>query len=150
MTPLWKWMWALAVVAAAADAHAQGWNGLLDRVGDHFSKTIEDRLSRSSDNAVGKAFDGMDKTVDCVAGDEKCVRRAGEEGKEVALVQPSGGSATAQCVATDIGCLKEAQARGQTVEIVAEAELDTLRCSSSDAPCLQRARKLGKKVQITD
>ena len=31
----------------------------------------------------------MDETVDCVAGDKECGRRAGEE-------QPSGGSATAK------------------------------------------------------
>lgn len=127
-----------------------GWDGLLDRVGEQFSKTIEDRLSGTSEKAVGKVFDKMDETVDCAAGDEKCVRRAGEEGKKTVIVQPGGGSATAKCVATDIGCLKEAQARGQTVEIVAEERLDTLRCSSRDTSCLERAGKLGKKVQVTN
>jgi len=66
-----------------------GWDGLLGRVGERFSTTIEDRLGGTSEKAVGKVFDKMDETVDCVAGDEKCGRRAGEE-------QPSGGSATAK------------------------------------------------------
>jgi hypothetical protein len=66
-----------------------GWDGLLDRVGDRFSKTVEDRLGGTSEKAVGKVFDKMDETVDCVAGDKECVRRAGKE-------QPGGGSATAK------------------------------------------------------
>jgi hypothetical protein len=66
-----------------------GWDGLLDRVGDRFSKTVEDRLGGTSEKAVGKVFDKMDETVDCVAGDKECVRRAGEE-------QPGGGSVTAK------------------------------------------------------
>ncbi len=73
-----------------------GWDGLLDRVGERFSKTIEDRLGGTSEKAAGKVFDKMDQTVDCVADDEECLRRAGEEGKEAAIVQPSGGSATAK------------------------------------------------------
>ena len=66
-----------------------GWDGLLDRVGERFSTKIEDRLGGTSEKAVGKVFDKMDETVDCVAGDKECGRRAGEE-------QPSGGSATAK------------------------------------------------------
>jgi hypothetical protein len=45
-----------------------GWDGLLDRVGDRFSKTVEDRFGGTSEKAVGKVFDKMDETVDCVAG----------------------------------------------------------------------------------
>lgn len=135
----WKGIWVLAVLTSGAEVQAQGWGGLLDRVGDHFSKTIEDRLSETSGKAVGKVFDRMDDTVDCVAGDAKCRRRAEE-----------GQLATARCVATDIGCLKEAQARGAAVAIVEEEQLDTVRCSSSDTRCLKRASKLGKKVEITD
>ncbi|MGH8659797.1 MAG: hypothetical protein ACREV4_15320 [Gammaproteobacteria bacterium] len=62
-------------------AVANPWDGLLNRVGEQVSKTIEDRLSGTSANVVGKVFDKMDETVDCVAGDQECVRRAGEEEK---------------------------------------------------------------------
>ena len=135
----WKSIWVLAVLTSGAEVQAQGWGGLLDRVGDRFSKTIEDRLSETSGKTVGKVFDGVDGTVDCVAGDAKCQGRADDD-----------RLATTRCVATDVGCLKEAQARGAAVAIVEEEQLDTLRCSSSDTRCLKRAKKLGKTVQITD
>lgn len=96
-------------------------------------------VSDTSEKAVGKVFDRMNGTVDCVAGDAECVQHANQ-----------GGPAIARCVATDIGCLKEAQARGATVSIVEEEQLDTVRCSSSDTRCLKRALKLSKKVQLID
>ena len=56
----------------------------IDRLGQHKAaeKAIEDCLGGPSEKAVGKVFDKMDETADCVAGDGECVRRAGEEGKE--------------------------------------------------------------------
>ena len=125
----WKWIWAVGFLTASTTAHAQNWGGLLDRVGEHLAKTIEDRMDKSSDKLAGKAFDGVDTAVD---------------------TPPDGGTAAAKCVATDVACLKDAQAHAKRVEIVSEEELDTLRCSATDANCLQRAKTLGKKVEITD
>ena len=53
-------------------------------------------------------------------------------------------------MATDPGCLKQAKAQGKKVEIVDEADLDTLRCASTDTDCLKRAKSMGKKVDIID
>jgi hypothetical protein len=55
-----------------------------------------------------------------------------------------------QCLATDTGCLKQARAQGRKVEVVDEAELDTLRYAVTDADCLKRAKSMGKKVEIID
>jgi hypothetical protein len=55
-----------------------------------------------------------------------------------------------KCVTTDTGCLKQAKAQGKKVELVDEAELDTLRCTATDADCLKRAKSTGKKVEIID
>ena len=138
----WKWTWVFGLLAGVPAVQAQNWNGMLNRLGDHVGSTVEQRLNGASDKAVNKAFDKTDDSVDCAAGDPKCVKNSG--------VQPAAGSGSAKCLATDVDCLKQAKAHGQTVEIVNEDELDTLRCSSSDTGCLQRAKKLGKKVEITD
>ena len=42
--------------------------------------------------------------------------------------------------------MKQAKAQGKKVEIVEEAERDTLRCSVTDAGCLNRANAMGKTV----
>jgi hypothetical protein len=55
-----------------------------------------------------------------------------------------------KCVLADTGCLKQAKTQGKKVEIVDEAELDTLRCTATDAECLKRAKSAGKKVEIID
>jgi hypothetical protein len=55
-----------------------------------------------------------------------------------------------KCLATDTGCLKQAKAQGKKVEVVDEADLDTLRCATTDTECLKRAKSMGKKVEIID
>ena len=138
MKRAWKWTWALAVAALASPVHA----GMLDGLGQKVTGHIADRLGNSSNNAVDKAFDKTDDTVNCDAGDSSCKARAA-----AAVPAPQG---SVKCVATDVTCLQNAKAHGQTVVLVNEEDLDTLRCSSTDASCLQRAKKLGKKVEITD
>jgi hypothetical protein len=125
----WKVIGFVVFSISAADASAQGWDGLLDRVGDRLGRRVEDRLSGTSESATDKVFDKADHTVGCAAGDRAC---------------------GVKCVATDVGCLKNAQAQGHTVQIVTEDQLEIRRCSSSDTACLERASKAGKKVEITD
>ena len=142
--PVWKWTWTLAFVVLISPVHA----GMLDGLGQKVTGHIADRLGNSSNNAVDKAFDKTDNTVNCAAGDSSCKAKAA-----AAAAQPSAAAApqgSVKCVATDVSCLQNAKAHGQTVEVVNEEDLDTLRCSSTDAGCLQRAKKLGKKVEITD
>jgi hypothetical protein len=134
----WKWTWALAFAALTSPVHA----GMLDGLGQKVTGHIADRLGNSSNNAVDKAFDKTDDTVNCAAGDSACKAKAA-----AAAPAPQG---SVKCVATDVPCLQNAKAHGQTVVLVNEEDLDTLRCSSTDASCLQRAKKLGKKVEITD
>jgi hypothetical protein len=138
MNRSWKWTWALAFAALASPLHA----GMLDGLGQKVTGHIADRLGNSSNNAVDKAFDKTDDTVNCAADDSSCKVRAA-----AAAPAPQG---SVKCVATDVTCLQNAKAHGQTVVLVNEEDLDTLRCSSTDASCLQRAKKLGKKVEITD
>src|SRR5262245_14183915 len=138
MKRAWKWTWALAFAALASPVHA----GMLDGLGQKVTGHIADRLGNSSNNAVDKAFDKTDDTVNCAAGDSSC-----KAGAAAAAPAPQG---SVKCVATDVSCLQNAKAHGQTVEVVNEEDLDTLRCSSTDAGCLQRAKTLGRTVEFTD
>jgi hypothetical protein len=148
MKQAWKWLWLVGLLAAVPAARAQSFGSVLKDLGNHMGQTVEGRLNETTDNAVNKAFDKTDGTVNCAAGDPKCAQSTGQQGSGTTA---SGATATtAKCVATDVSCLQDAKAHGQTVEIVDEDQIDTMRCSSQDPSCLQRAKKLGKKVEITD
>ena len=149
MTQPQRWLWAVVLIAGASSVQAQGFGGMLDRLGAHVAQTVEDRAAGTTDKAVNGAFNKTDDTVDCVAGDPNCAPSANQV-KAGAADAPAALPATAKCLATDTACLKEAKANGQTVQIVTEDEVDTFHCASSDTKCLQRAQKLGKKVAITD
>lgn len=74
----------LSGLATLSMPAAAGWDGLLGRVSEQLSETVENRLSQTSAKPVNKVFDMIDQGLDCAAGDEKCVRPAGEEGKQAA------------------------------------------------------------------
>ena len=131
-----KWLWVLGTLVVFVPAtQGQGFDGMLDRLGDRFQKKVEREVGDATENAV-------DTTIDKATGATPAQRTKRST--------PAPVQSTARCTVTDSDCLREAQRRGQVVEIVTEAEANTVRCSATDTDCLKRAQELGKRVEITD
>jgi hypothetical protein len=138
-----SWFLALSIAAIASHAHADMFDGMLNRLGS----IVERRTENLGERAIDGTFDQADAAVECAVRDKACLDRARREGREVRIVE---ARPIKKCVASDVACLRDAAAQGYEVQLVNEADLDTMRCSATDTDCLVRAQTLKKRVQIVE
>ena len=145
------WLTAFLFLASTTTLHAQGiFECLFDKAKHSTEQKARDRVNQGIDQSIDKGMNKTEETMQCVATDQECLKRAKDQGKAVSVVNAPASSDSVKCVATDTGCLKQAKSQGKKVELVDETELDTVRCAVTDGDCLKRAKSTGKKVEIID
>ena len=123
-------LFGLRASYSAGPVWADGfWDQLFDRTAESAKRQAENRVNQRINQGIDRAMNKTEETIQCVATDRECLRRAKDEGKNVVLVGSPAQPDTVKCMATDTDCLKRAKQAKKKVEIVDEEELDTIRCA---------------------
>jgi len=76
-------LFTAALVLMPASADAQG-------IGSRLRDRVRDRVERGTDEAMDRLLNRLEKAVRCRIGDETCISKAEEEGKDVVLTDANG------------------------------------------------------------
>ena len=95
-------------------AQADGlFDKMLDRTVESAERKARDRANQRIDQSIDKVINKTEETVQCVATDQECLKRAKDAGKQVSIANQPTLSDSAKCVVTDTACLKQAKAQGK-------------------------------------
>ena len=86
------WLTAFLLLAGTTTLHAQGiFEGLFDKAKHSTEQKARDRVNQGIDQSIDKGMNKTQETMQCVATDQECLKRAKDQGKAVSVVNGAFG-----------------------------------------------------------
>lgn len=99
MRRLIVWTACSCVLLCHGTVWADGfWDQLFDRTAESAKRQAENRVNKRINQGIDKAMNKTEETIQCIATDRECLKRAKDEGKTVVLTGSPAREDTVKCL----------------------------------------------------